>query len=1057
MKRNILTWGLLMSLISLVGRAETTIPDAVAYFSLRPFGWGTCSDVHGTSYTLDGGSRAKNPKTVVLYSSGADDRDIILDAITNNDIVILDGSKGDFFVSKSMSLYGLQHKTIVGRNGARLCTEWYITPELKQVLVDANLGQYSSSSGTGGTLSNGKEVDEEREWKTRQTIIDYGGDATEAYRNSGFFQLNTTNKNIIFRNLVFQGPGSVDVGGTDLISNNGGTHVWVDHCEFVDGMDGNLDSGHREGSSQYVTYSWNVFRYTERSYSHPYSNGVGWNKGYLQYITYAYNIWGEGCNRRLPQADWVYIHLANNYYDCAGNSVAIAVGANTHALVEGNYAADGVNSPFKPGGQSDLYYLARNNQGFGNYNDKTNTDISLEVPYEYPLIPTDSVPAVLRGTHGAGATIDDMIEDFLNLPLTAPATCYSRRMTESQGKAWSADKSWDYVSGLVTKSLLKCTTQYPDDEWSMTAYEWCKYYADAALNDDGSFKNFKKGNIDNIASGKVFFELYHRELAKGTEEGRVNAAKYKVAVDYLYNYLRNDYSRIRLEEGKGGFYHKDIYPNQMWLDGLYMGAAFYAEYLANFAPEDNDGWSDVANQFITIHRHTYNPEKKLNYHGWSADPEDSNSFWANREGDYLGCSSEFWGRGMGWYFAALVDVLEVMPDTHTDYAAVKNILAQVAEGLSLWQDKTSGVWYQLLQYDNTFVGECGKSNYLEASASCMFAYSYLKALRLGLLDENYRSVAEKAYRGVLATFVTENEDKTLNLNFSCKSAGLGPAKSPQRDGSASYYLCGSDVTVVSNEGKSIGPFIMASLEWEMEYGTVEDTPTEPDVPETPSEPEEPEVPEIPENVTYKAFTEDTVLLTTAENLSALVSENWVRGGEKSSSKGGTIDPTTGETVEKYSGGGILLKQGNSAKTLDTYVTGVAELTAYACTAGGSDRTLIVTATSTEGEVVQGKGTSSGYVSTAVTLHLDSGKEYRISYTGVEADNEGNGADMVLHGIKFVVAGGVPDGIKTVPADTLVDIFDTRGLPVRRQVTVSEAVRSLPAGIYIIGGRKVWVE
>lgn len=1060
MKRNILTWGLLMSLISLIGRAETTTPDAAAYFSLRPFGWGTCSDVYGTSYTLDGGSRAKNPKAVVLYSSGADDRDAILDAITNNDIVILDGSKGDFMVSKSMSLYGLQHKTIVGRNGARLCTEWYITPELKQVLVDANLGQYSSNSGTGGTLSNGKEVDEEREWKTRQTIIDYGGDDKEAYRNSGFFQINTSNENIIFRNMVFVGPGSVDVGGADIISNNGATHVWIDHCEFIDGMDGNLDSGKREGSEQFVTYSWNVFRYTERSYSHPYSNGVGWNKGYLQYLTYACNIWGEGCSRRLPQADWVYIHMVNNFHDCAGNSVGIAVGANTHALVEGNYAAEGVNSPFKPGGNDDLYYLARNNRGFGNYNDKANTDIALEVPYEYPLIPTDSVPAVLRGTHGAGATIDDMIEDFLDLPLTAPATYYSRRMTESQGKAWSADKSWDYVSGLVTKSLLKCTTQYPDDGWSMAAYEWCKYYADAALNDDGSFRNFKKGNIDNIASGKVFFELYHRELAKGTEEGRANAAKYKVAVDYLYNYLRNDYSRIQLEEGKGGFYHKDIYPNQMWLDGLYMGAAFYAEYLANFAPEDNEGWSDVANQFITIHRHTYNPEKKLNYHGWSADPEDSNSFWANREGDYLGCSSEFWGRGMGWYFAALVDVLEVMPDTHADYAAVKNILTQVAEGLSQWQDKTSGVWYQLLQYDNTFVGECGNSNYLEASASCMFTYSYLKALRLGLLDENYRSVAEKAYRGVLATFVTEDEDKTLSLNFSCKSAGLGPAKSPQRDGSASYYLCGSDVTVVSNEGKSIGPFIMASLEWELEYGSVGDTPAEPEEPENPSEPSEPsepETPELPEDVAYKVFTEDWILLTTVENLSALVAENWVRGGETSSSKGGTIDPTTGESVEKYSGGGIMLKQGNSAKMLETYVSGVSELTAYACTAGSSDRTLIVTATSTEGEVVQTKGVSSGYVSTAVTLSLDASKSYGVTYTGVMADNESDGADMVLHGIRFVAGNEVPDGMKSVSADTLVDIFDTRGLPVKRQVTVGEAVRSLPSGIYIIDGCKVWVK
>ncbi|MBQ8866737.1 MAG: glycoside hydrolase family 88 protein [Bacteroidaceae bacterium] len=419
----------------------------------------------------------------------------------------------------------------------------------------------------------------------------------------------------------------------------------------------------------------------------------------------------------------------------------------------------------------------------------------------------------MKSTHRIAQAFFSIL--LFSLGLQAQTADYSRRMVESHGKAWSADKKWDYVSGLVTKSLLKCTTQYPDEEWSLTAYDWCKFYADAALNEDGTFKAFKKGNIDNIASGKVFFELYHRELAKGKKAGKKNAAKYKAAADYLYNYLRTEYSRIQLPEGKGCFFHKDIYPNQMWLDGLYMGAAFYAEYLATFAPEDMEGWSDIANQFITVHRHTYDPEKKLNYHGWSADPADENSFWANQCGPFVGCSREFWGRGMGWFFAALVDVLEVMPKSHPDYTKLNGILAQVAEGLKQWQDDESGVWYQLLQYDDSFVGKCGIKNYLEASASCMFTYSYLKGVRLGLLDESYRPVAEKAYNGVIKTFVTENEDKTLNLNWSCRSAGLGPKKSPQRDGSASYYLCGSDVTIVSNEGKSLGPFIMASLEWEL--------------------------------------------------------------------------------------------------------------------------------------------------------------------------------------------------------------------------------------------------
>lgn len=634
-------WSVLLFMATAVQAQTAAEADAARYFSNRAFGWGTCSNVEGKTYVLNGGMRVAEPKTIVLYASGDDDRQAIMDAITDNDIIILDGSKGDFIVSKSMSIYGLKNKTIVGRSGARLCTRWYITPELKQALVAANLGQYSSSSGTGGTLSNGAQVDEAREMHTRQTILDFTGDNSEAYRNSGFFQINTTNENIIFRNLVFVGPGSVDVGGADIISNNGATHVWIDHCEFIDGMDGNLDSGKREGSEQFVTYSWNIFRYTDRSYSHPYSNGMGWNKGYLQYATYSYNIWGDGCSRRLPQADWVYLHMANNYYNCAGNSVAIAVNANSHALIEGNYAASGVKNPFSPGNNSDLYYLARNNYGFGAYNNKSNTSISLEVPYEYPLIPVDSVPAVLQGRHGAGATIDDLIESFLSI-------------------------------------------------------------------------------------------------------------------------------------------------------------------------------------------------------------------------------------------------------------------------------------------------------------------------------------------------------------------------------------------------------------------------------EYPSAPEDAEIPELPNGLVYKEITEDWVFLTTADNIAAQT-EMWTRGGESASTKAGTIDPTTGETVEKYSGGGIMLKQGNSAKSLATYVTGVKQLTAYGCTAGSTDRTLKVTATAHDGTVVSGKGTSSGYVSTTVTLDLDPDKGYHVEYTGVLADNEESGADMVLHGIRFVAGAGA-EGIEARPAiPEKADVYSIQGILLKRQVPLAELEHTLPRGIYLVNGRKLWVK
>ncbi len=399
---------------------------------------------------------------------------------------------------------------------------------------------------------------------------------------------------------------------------------------------------------------------------------------------------------------------------------------------------------------------------------------------------------------------------IISVSAMAQIPTYSASMISSHGKEWSADKAWDYVSGLVAKTILMYCGQYPEDDLSARAYNWCKLYADNALDTSGNFYNFKKGSLDNIASGKVLLDLYTHEASIDPARGE----RYRVAAEFLYKYLRYDYKRITLEEGKDGFIHKDSYPYQMWLDGLYMGAAFYAEYLSLFAPDDDAAWSDIASQFITIHSHTYDSEKSLNYHGWSAKPSDASSFWANAKDPFMGCSKEFWGRGMGWYAAALVDVLGMMPHDHPDYAAIVNIFNQVAEGICRWQDPDSGVWYQLLQYDDSFVSARGHRNYLEASASCMFTYALLKGIRLGLLNsEEFSPASLKAYDGVLNTFITENADG-VDIHFICRSAGLGPSNKRERDGSADYYLDGSDVNIVSNEGKGIGSFIMASLEYE---------------------------------------------------------------------------------------------------------------------------------------------------------------------------------------------------------------------------------------------------
>jgi unsaturated rhamnogalacturonyl hydrolase len=413
---------------------------------------------------------------------------------------------------------------------------------------------------------------------------------------------------------------------------------------------------------------------------------------------------------------------------------------------------------------------------------------------------------------------------------------YSQRMVESKAlrtfvtnrnEQQLATAHWDYVPGLVANSVLKAWLQYPE---KTGYYDVVKQYADYCLKGGDTVK-VGISNIDDLAAGKIFFTLYKTELEKGN---LTDADRYKGCATFLRNKLKYNHSRIQAPKpGAGGFFHKSQYPNQMWLDGLYMGPALYAEWQATFGEElgaeDNlESWNDIALQFKTIHKYTYDTEKQLNYHGWSADPTDVNSFWANKEKPYLGCSPEFWGRGMGWYFAALVDVLEFMPKDHPDHRNLVDIVNQVAHGLKFRQDTKSGCWFQLLQYteektsDNVgdqegdqVYNQCDKPNYLESSASGMFTYAYLKGMRLGVLDRLvYSSVAEKAYQGLLTTFIKEGDEGTLGIIQSCASAGLGPAKNLSRTGTVNYYLCGKDVTITQNEGKAIGPFIMASLEYE---------------------------------------------------------------------------------------------------------------------------------------------------------------------------------------------------------------------------------------------------
>lgn len=410
-----------------------------------PFGWVTCESKSGGDYELTGGSNGSN--VVTLVSAGSEDmKNTIYNAIKNNDVIILDGAGEngtDFIISSYMKFSSVSNKTIVGINGARLCTQWYLTDEDRALLDAANVKNASTSSGTGGTLSNGQQVSERAEYLTRQTLLNKYGN--ENYRNAGLFYMSSC-KNIIMRNLKLIGPGACDVSGYDLLCTDNSKHIWVDHCEFVDGIDGNFDI---KNKADFITVSWCTFSYTDRSYMHQNTNLIGSSDsettGYLN-VTFANNVWGAGCRARMPMARVGFIHMLNNYYNCAGNATAcINPRKNSTFVIEGNYFDSGISKVFEQKDCLGYLWAETNYIGKSGVSKPKSTNTSLAMPYTYNIYDVQEVPTTLTAANGSGATLDD--------PLTIGRN--TDALDELENNSETEDYEYYDILGRKVKKLQK--------------------------------------------------------------------------------------------------------------------------------------------------------------------------------------------------------------------------------------------------------------------------------------------------------------------------------------------------------------------------------------------------------------------------------------------------------------------------------------------------------------------------------------------------------------------------------------------------------------------------
>ena len=383
-----------------------------------------------------------------------------------------------------------------------------------------------------------------------------------------------------------------------------------------------------------------------------------------------------------------------------------------------------------------------------------------------------------------------------------PYKNYSEWLTYSEMKRvphsylldFSSKPKWSYVMGIEMEGMLDTYEHYK--EGNNAILDYLKEYPAKMIDEKGNITGYKYEdfNLDNVRTAKFILRMHNLFPNKGTEK----------ALKTLFKQLQN---QPRTKEGV--YWHKAIYANQVWLDGIFMGLPFYCNYaVQTLKPKKAEKYlNDAVDQMVKTDYRTYDEKTQLWKHAWD---ETHQQFWANKED---GKSQHCWARALGWYVMAMTECLDAMPENYARRQEVIDLLNKAMKSVVKYQDKKTGVWYDVLDVKSD-------KNYLESTASSMFAYVLLKGYRKGYLSEEYLKAGVKAYNGILKQFIKVNADKTISLTRCCAVSGLGPGPGPyvkkpnyKRDGSFEYYM---SEPIRDNDAKGVGPFIWASLEMEQQ-------------------------------------------------------------------------------------------------------------------------------------------------------------------------------------------------------------------------------------------------